>query len=135
MKKLIFILIMVAFSNFALAQVTVIVHPSNNSQLDAKQVQRIFLGKDKKFSNGSEAKPVNQASDSATRGSFDQDVLGRSSSQVSAYWSKLVFTGKGTPPEELTSAQAVIDFVANNPDAIGYVDAGSVTDSVKAVSM
>ncbi|MGB1303739.1 MAG: phosphate ABC transporter substrate-binding protein, partial [Pseudoalteromonas marina] len=45
-----------------------------------------------------------------------------------------VFTGKGTPPEKLGSDQAVIDFVAANADAIGYVDSAKVSDNVKVVA-
>ena len=52
---------------------------------------------------------------------------------MKAYWSKLVFTGKGTPPAELANEAAVLSHVAANPDAIGYVDAASVDGSVKVV--
>ncbi len=65
---------------------------------------------------------------------FNDKVVGKSSSQLNAYWSKLVFTGKGTPPEKLTTDQAVIDFVAANNDAIGYVDSAKVTDKVKVIA-
>lgn len=119
----------------ALAQTTVIVHPDNNSALDEKSVQRIFLGKEKKFSDGSESIPVNQVADSAVRADFDTNVLGRSSSQVSAYWSKLVFTGKGVPPKEVGSDAEVIELVSKNPSAIGYIDSASLTDAVKAVNL
>ncbi|MDM7860477.1 phosphate ABC transporter substrate-binding protein [Alteromonas sp. ASW11-36] len=119
----------------AIAETVVIVHPSNSAQIDAKQVQRIFLGKEKKFSDGAESIPVNQIADSSVRSDFDTTVLGRSSSQVSAYWSKLVFTGKGVPPKEVTNDAEVLALVAKNPSAIGYVDAASVDSSVKVVPL
>lgn len=119
----------------ALAETVVVVHPSNSTEIDTKQIQRIFLGKEKKFSDGSETIPVNQVSDSSVRSNFDASVLGRSSSQVSAYWSKLVFTGKGVPPKEVENDAAVIALVAKNPSAIGYVNSTSVDDSVKVISI
>lgn len=119
----------------ALAETVVVVHPSNSTEIDTKQIQRIFLGKEKKFSDGSETIPVNQVSDSSVRSNFDTSVLGRSSSQVSAYWSKLVFTGKGVPPKEVENDAAVIALVAKNPSAIGYVNSTSVDDSVKVISI
>ena len=119
----------------ALAETVVVVHPSNSTEIDTKQIQRIFLGKEKKFSDGSETSPVNQVSDSSVRSNFDTSVLGRSSSQVSAYWSKLVFTGKGVPPKEVENDAAVIALVAKNPSAIGYVNSTSVDDSVKVISI
>lgn len=119
----------------ALAETVVVVHPSNSTEIDTKQIQRIFLGKEKKFSDGSETIPVNQVSDSSVRSNFDTSVLGRSSSQVSAYWSKLVFTGKGVPPKEVENDAAVIALVAKNPSAIGYVNSTSVDDSVNVISI
>ncbi|MGB2426845.1 MAG: phosphate ABC transporter substrate-binding protein [Alteromonas sp.] len=119
----------------ALAETVVVVHPSNSTEIDTKQIQRIFLGKEKKFSDGSETIPVNQVSDSSVRSNFDTSVLGRSSSQVSAYWSKLVFTGKDVPPKEVENDAAVIALVAKNPSAIGYVNSTSFDDSVNVISI
>ncbi|MGS2721672.1 phosphate ABC transporter substrate-binding protein [Paraglaciecola aestuariivivens] len=122
-------------SFFSYAELVIVVHPSNDAEISKKSVQRIFLGKEKKFSNGKEALPVNQTTANALRSSFDTDTLGRSSTQIAAYWSKLVFTGKGIPPKELDNDAAVLDIVANNQNAIGYIDSGSVTDAVKVVSL
>ncbi len=124
-----------SISLFSFADVVVIVHPSNEAALNIKIVKRIFLGKEKKFSDGKEVLPVNQVPSSGARGSFDTDTLGRSSTQIAAYWSKLVFTGKGIPPKELDNDAAVLAIVADNPNAIGYVDRASVSDAVKAVSL
>lgn len=124
-----------SISFFSLAEVVVVVHPSNGASLDKKSVQRIFLGKEKKFSDGKEALPINQVTTSAARGSFDSDTLERSSTQIAAYWSKLVFTGKGIPPKELDDDAAVLAIVADNPNAIGYVDSASVSDAVKVISL
>jgi len=44
----------------AFAELVVVVNPANNNQIDAKTVQRIFLGKDKQFADGSETIAVNQ---------------------------------------------------------------------------
>jgi ABC-type phosphate transport system substrate-binding protein len=124
-----------SISLFSLADIVVVVHPSNNAELDIKSVQRIFLGKEKKFSNGKEALPVNQVPSSAARSTFDTDTLGRSSTQIAAYWSKLVFTGKGIPPKELDNNEAVLAIVADNPNAIGYLDSASVSGAVKVISL
>ncbi|GBL03230.1 substrate-binding domain-containing protein [Glaciecola sp. KUL10] len=117
------------------AGVVIIVNKSNALAIDQKTIQRIFLGKEKKFPNGSPVTAINQSPDSAIRSEFDETILGRSSSQVSAYWSKLVFTGKGVPPAELADDKSVIEKVASNPDAIGYIDSNSVTDSVLVIEI
>lgn len=134
-KTLIGAILGCSISFFSLAETVVVVHPSNDAALDKKSVQRIFLGKEKKFSNGKEVLVLNQAPASSARSTFDTDTLGRSSAQIAAYWSKLVFTGKGIPPKELDDDAAVLAIVSANPNAIGYIDSASVSDAVKAISM
>lgn len=132
LKKLLLIPLL-SMSFIALANVAVIVHPSNAATLSQDDINKIFTGRAKSFSDGKAAEAVNLAEAVAVRAAFDQKALGRSSSQMKAYWSKLVFTGKGTPPKELASEQEVLDVVAKNPAAIGYVSAGAVTANVKVV--
>lgn len=135
LKKITLCATLLAASCSAFAELTIVVNPANANELDAKKVQRIFLGKDKKFPDGSEVLAVNLSADSATRNSFDENVLGRNSSQVSAYWSKLVFTGKGIPPKEVNTDAEVIDLVSKNPSVIGYVDSSALTDAVKVIKL
>lgn len=135
LKKTLLAATLLFAASSALAELVVVVNPANANTLDAKTVQRIFLGKDKKFADGNETIAVNQIADTQIRQDFDQAVLGRSSSQVSAYWSKLVFTGKGIPPKEVANDAEVLDLVSKNLSVIGYVNKASVTDAVKVVEM
>ena len=45
----------------------------------------------------------------------------------------MVFTGKTQQPKEVADDAEVIAKVSSDPQAIGYVDSGSVNDSVKVV--
>lgn len=118
----------------AQAEVAVIVSASNgNGSLDKDTIERIFLGKTASFPDGSQAIPVDQNEGNAAREAFNDKVLGKSSSQLKAYWSRLIFTGKGTPPKESGSDADVVSLVAKNPNLIGYVDAAAVDGSVKVV--
>ncbi|WP_340677052.1 phosphate ABC transporter substrate-binding protein [Paraglaciecola sp.] len=123
----------IVISSSCLADVAVIVHPSNNNVLDSSIVSRIFLGKEKSFADGNQTVPVNQEEGNAVTEEFNADVLNKSSSQLKAYWSKLVFTGKGSPPIDVANDADVIKLIATNPNMIGYVDASKVDDSVKVV--
>lgn len=122
-------------ASIASADVVVVVHPSNAAAINTTQIKRIFLGKEKKFSDGKEATPINSVASYSSRDQFDSNILGRSSAQVSAYWSKLVFTGKGIPPKEVENDAAVIAIVVNNQNAIGYVDSAAVTGDVKVIPL
>ena len=120
-------------SAVAQAEVAVIVNPGNGASLSSEDVQRLFLGKLKSFPGGVEATPVNQKEGQPAREQFNQAVLNKSESQLKAYWSQLVFTGKGTPPKELENDDAIKTLVASTPGAIGYIDAAKVDGSVKVV--
>jgi len=116
------------------AEVAVIVSASNgNGSLDQDTISRIFLGKTSNFPDGSQAIPVDQTEGSTSRDSFNDKVLGKSSSQLKAYWSRLIFTGKGTPPKESGTDADIKALVAKNPNLVGYVDSSVVDGSVKVV--
>lgn len=116
------------------AEVAVIVHPSAGvDSLKEDDVSRLFLGKSKSFPGGAQAVPVNQNEGSAARDKFNEAVCKKNASQYKAYWSQLVFTGKGTPPKDAGDDAAVKALIAANPTMIGYVDASVVDASVKVV--
>lgn len=130
MKKT-FIVVSLFISQLAFAEVAVIVHPSNANALDEAAVSKIFLGREKSFADGKSVVPLSLAESSPASTAFNDAVLKKSSSQLKAYWSKLVFTGKGTPPKEIATDEEMIKLVATNPSLIGYVDASKVDASVK----
>ncbi len=137
MKKYLIVLatvLMLGLTNLVWAEVAVIVHPSAGfDSLTEDDVSLLFLGKSKSFPNGSAATPVNQNEGSAVRDKFNEGVCKKNASQYKAYWSQLVFTGKGTPPKDAGDDAAVKAAVAANPAMIGYIDAGAVDASVKVV--
>ncbi len=119
---------------FVLANVSIIVHPSNDSSFDKASIKKIFLGKSKRFSNGKTAILISADHSDPATSEFNSKVIGKSSSQIKAYWSKILFTGKGTPPQEMSSNGEIINAISSNPDAIGFISADAVSDSVKVVA-
>jgi ABC-type phosphate transport system substrate-binding protein len=101
--------------------------------LTEEDVSRLFLGKAKSFPDGAQAVPINQNEGSAIRDKFNEAVCKKNASQYKAYWSQLVFTGKGTPPKDGGDDAAVKALISANPNMIGYVDASQVDASVKVV--
>ncbi|WP_448550835.1 substrate-binding domain-containing protein [Thalassotalea montiporae] len=122
-----------ATSMVASAEVAVIVNPANANSISDNDISRAFLGKLKTFADGQSIKAVNSKANSAARVEFEKLVLKKSAAQVKAYWSKRLFTGKGKPLQELGTDADVLSFVASTPNAIGYVDAANVNDTVKVV--
>ncbi|XQW85710.1 phosphate ABC transporter substrate-binding protein [Thalassotalea piscium] len=130
LKQTVIILSLISFHASA---VTVIVHPSNNTSASQSDLKKIFLGKSKSFPDGAPAVPLDLSS-GEVRTEFVTKVLSKSESQVKAYWSKRIFTGKGQPPKALDSEAEVIKLVSETPNLIGYVSDGAVTDAVKVLA-
>lgn len=119
------------FSHTSTAEIAVIVHPSNSAELDAKAVKKLFLGKSKSFPNGEHATLYIHGGDSGKE--FNKKVLKKSSSQFKAYWSKLAFSGKATPPKKVGSDEEAKKVVSTDTEAIAYIDAGAVDDTIKVL--
>lgn len=104
------------------------------ANLDATQVADIFLGKTSRFPDGSIALPVDQGEESPLRDKFYAQFAGKSPAQVKAYWSKIIFTGRGQPPRQAADSTEVKRIVSDNPHAIGYIDARQVDSSVRVLA-
>lgn len=112
----------------ALAEVVVVVNPkAAETTLSKDQIAQFFLGK------SSTMTPVDQPEDAPIRAEFYKKVTDKEASQAKALWSKLVFTGKATPPKEVANSAAVKAAIAANPKAIGYMEKSAVDSSVKVV--
>ncbi|MCV2359738.1 hypothetical protein LNV08_12225 [Paucibacter sp. TC2R-5] len=121
-------------SGMAQAQVAVIVNSkSPTATMTADQVSAIFLGKSNTLPSGAAAMAADLPESAAAREQFYSKVTGKQAAQVKAAWSRLVFSGKATPPKELATAADVKKYVAANADAIGYIEKSAVDGSVKVV--
>lgn len=132
--KTIFGLALCGFVTLAAAEdIVVVVNPKNSSAaLTADQVEGIFLGKTTSLPGGGTAAPVDQA-DGPVKDAFYQKAAAKDAAQVKAVWSRLVFSGKGTPPKAVGSSADVKKFVAGNPNGIGYIEKSAADTSVKVV--
>ena len=120
----------------AVADVVVVVSAKSPiMNLTRDEVSDIFLGKTTHFRNGEPAVPINQVEGSSARGEFFATFVGKSAAQIKAYWSKMIFTGRGQPPKEATNSTEVKTFIASHSDAIGYIDSDALDGSVKAITI
>lgn len=128
------LVIMIAASTAIAADIVLIAHPAVGvSEMNRKDVERIFLRRMTTLPSGERARPVDQGAAAAVRRDFCEQVLNRSPQDVDSYWNAQVFSGKAAPPPTAASDQAVVDFVRSNPGAIGYVSPGTSTTGVKVI--
>lgn len=132
--KITLLLAMLSLAFSAQAEVVVVVSSKSSvTSLTAEQTAKIFLGKVVTFPNERTAFPIDQPEGSAIRDEFYSKVAHKNSSQLTAYWAKIIFTGEGRPPQLISGDVAVRKAIANNPNAIGYIDKSAVNRSVRVV--
>lgn len=129
-RKLVLVSLAIALSSAAHAGKVVVAANSPQPALDKAAVQSIFLGRTATV-GGQPAVVLFQKG--PVRGPFETSVVGRAGPQLTAHWSRLVFTGRGKAPEDLADDAAVKARVASTPGAIGYISDESVDASVKVV--
>ena len=135
MRNIAFALLLAAATTApARAELVVIVSARNPLvALRPDQVADIFLGQIGNFPDGAEAVALDQSIGSPLRDIFYAKVASKTPALVKAYWTKMIFTGRGQPPKELPNSAAVRKQVADNPNLIGYIDRSAMDPSVKAV--
>jgi len=113
----------------------IIVHPNRPSQVERAFLADAFLKNVTRWSDDEAIRPVDQRADSPTRRRFSESVLKRSVAAVKTYWQQRIFSGRGVPPPELDSDEAVVRYVESHEGAVGYVSGATPTGKTKVVTV
>ena len=111
----------------AMAGEIVVVMRAGAAPLTRDQVAEVYLGRSNAL------KPLDLPESSELHDLFYRKATDRDPAQVRAVWSRLIFTGQGQPPKQLTDATAVKKAVAADPKMMGYIDKSDVDATVKIV--
>lgn len=104
----------------------VVVHAENSTaSVDRALLSKMFLKKAKRWDNGLGVIPVDQDEQSEVRDAFTREIHRKSVSAIKSFWQRMIFSGRDVPPTELKSDAQVLEFVAGDPEAIGYVSPGA----------
>jgi hypothetical protein len=99
--------------------------------LSREEIAAIYLGNLTQANTGLVLRPLD-LEDGELRDLFYRQVVGRNRNQMRAYWSRLVFTGKGTPPKIL-SVDAVLGALRQDTATIGYLPADRVGPGMRVL--
>jgi len=114
-------------------EIVVIVHKDNAHAIDWTYVQQLYVGAVRGWPDGSAAVALDQPDGSPWREQFSTAVLRRSPANVRAIWAQNIFTGRGLP-SRVASEQELKRIVSSNRNAIGYIRASQVDDSVRVIA-
>ncbi|MGB3623540.1 MAG: phosphate ABC transporter substrate-binding protein [Ketobacter sp.] len=120
-------------AGFASAEVVVVVNSASAvQQASASEIQQVYLGKRNDI-GGASLTPVDVSEGSEIRTIFYDKVIDKDPAQLNAYWSRLIFTGKGIPPKQYFDEAEVVEVILENEDSIGYIDAAGVTEGLRVI--
>jgi hypothetical protein len=116
-------------------EVAVVSAKSPVTTLTKSQLVAIFLGKAARFPDGTPAVPIDQSEDTPAREEFYARIAGKSAAQMKAYWSRIIFTGRGQPPRVVSSSSEAKKLLLAYPNTIGYIDSKLVDDTLRVVTV
>ena len=112
----------------------VVMNQKNNvSKLTRDEVIDIYMGRNRQLSSGVTALPLDLPNKSAEREYFYSRLTGKSMSEINAYWARLIFTGRASPPTLVRSQEEAIQMVIDNRSTLGYVNRSKINSQVKVV--
>jgi ABC-type phosphate transport system substrate-binding protein len=119
------------------AGVKVVVHSTNAlDSITKARAADLFLKRVTRWENGRAVTPVDQSEKNAARTAFTKDLLDKEVVWVKSYWQKMIFSGRATPPAELSTDNQVLELIRTNPDAIGYVsESTAIPAGVKTLTV
>lgn len=111
-------------------------HPDlKGEDFSTHSLVRIYAMKKQYWADGTPITVFTLASDSDTHKEFVTEYLRMQPYQLNRLWHRLVFSGTGSTPTEITSLAAMLKKVENTPGAIGYIDssmASQISETMKA---
>lgn len=106
---------------------------SGVERLSEDEVINIFLGRYRQFPGGLAAQPIDLADTHPDKARFYNGLVGKNLADIRAYWARLVFSGKTAPPLQLASPEEVLERVAAERGAIGYLERSRADGRVRII--
>jgi ABC-type phosphate transport system substrate-binding protein len=108
-------------------EVTIVANSSvKATSVSADELRDVFTGDKTSLKDGSHVTPVTLKA-GPVHEAFLKKYVGKDDSAFRAGWRSLVFTGQGSMPKTFDTEAALVDYVAANPGAIGYISPGAAT--------
>ena len=127
-------LLMMAWTGIAPADLVLIANAGTAvNNISREEAANIYMGRLRRFPSGATAQPLDLPSDSTEKSLFYHLLINKDLSDVEAYWARLIFSGRVSPPRTVVSLKEVVENVAREPNVIGYVDRSIVDNRVRII--
>lgn len=114
--------------------IVVVVNPASGVEtLSRNDVINIFLGSFRRLPSGIPALPVDLPQGHPARAEFYRLLVGKNPSEINAYWSRLIFSGKTRPPIQAIRVEDAATMVQGSVGAITYLERSKVSGKLRIV--
>ena len=134
--RVLILLVALSFGQAARAQGVVLVSARAGGipELDRETAAQLYLGRRTSLPDGRSARLLDLPA-GPERDLFYERLTAKNPSQIRAYWSRMVFTGRAQPPHEVDDQEDALRRVLADPNTLAYLPAASVTDQPLHVLM
>lgn len=94
---------------------------SGVKNLTQKQVMSLFLGRSRFLPGGDKVTVLDHPIGSQMRSGFYLALTGKNISDIDAYWARLKYSGRASPPLPVDTAEQIIDILAQENGVIAYL--------------
>lgn len=105
------------------------------TRLTSHDLKDIYLGRRSQLGSGIDIVPLDQVEGTAARSEFYTHYTGQTPAQIKAHWARQIFTGRGQPPQALANSREVVERIANDTNALGYIDPSSLDDRLRVLTV
>lgn len=117
-------------------EIAVVVNATNPiSTITPEELRAIFMAQRFTFGDGSEAIVVNLGRKNPVKNDFYKKATGLSAKKIKRKWAAAAFSGQTEFPEEFKTAPALISWIKENKNTIGYLAIEDVTSDVKVIML
>ncbi|MDD4880546.1 MAG: hypothetical protein PHX10_03125 [Gallionellaceae bacterium] len=116
------------------ADLVVVVNARNGiERLTLDSVINIFMGRYRQLPSGIPAQPVDQPDGRPEKARFYRLLVNKDLAEINAYWARLIFSGRTSPPYQAKSTAEILDRLARQPGAIAYIERNQADPRVRIV--
>lgn len=125
------LLLLMLVINAALADIAVVsARDGGIETLSEDEAQLLYLGRLTALRDGTQVRLLDLPPGDV-RDQFYRLLTGRNPVQIRAYWSRMVFTGRGRPPRQMESSTEMVETLRREPNSIGYLPAHTVPPDLR----
>ena len=105
------------------------------ASMTMKELKSVMQGEKQRWADGTKVSIAFMKANTTVGSSTAKKIMGMTGDQLNKFWLALVFQGKAKAPVFYGSSSDVENYIAQNPGAIGVVEAGYSIKSGHVVSI